>query len=91
MQNKFFPAISCDASFNVLTGWLLLMSASALSVFIFLRLTNRRSFPFGFLCANIGLAFLLTGSVVMIPNICSRASSMKMSSLRLIDAGRFWQ
>ena len=54
----------------------------------FTEVNQRRSFQFGFLCANIGLAYLLNGSVVIIPYLCNRASSTKMSSLRLIGAGR---
>ena len=58
-----------------------------MSGFIFLRSTSRRSFPFGFLCANIGLAYLLKGNVVIMPYLSSRVSSTRMSSLRLIGAG----
>ena len=54
----------------------------------FPKVKKRRSFPFGFLCANIGLACLLKGNVVMIPYLCSRASSPRMTSLRLFSAGR---
>ena len=61
-----------------------------MSVFIFLRSTNRRSFPFGFLCANIGLAYSLKRNVVVTPYLCSRDSSTTISSLRLIGAGRLW-
>ena len=59
-----------------------------MSVFIFRRSTNRRNLPFGFLFVNIRLASLLKGSVVIIPYLCSKASSTIMSSLRLIGAGR---
>ena len=47
-----------------------------------------RSFPFGFLCSFMGLAFLLKGNVVMMPNLCSRASWTRVSSLNLTGAGR---
>ena len=58
---------------------------------IFLRRsTNRRSFPFGFLCANMGLAYLLKGNVVMMLYLCSRAILAGMSPLWLIVAGRLW-
>ena len=43
-----------------------------------------------FPCAKTGMAFLLEGNVVMMPYLCSRASSTRMSSLRLIGAGRLW-
>ena len=54
----------------------------------FLEATNRLSLPFGFRRANIGLAYLLKDKVVMIPYLCSSASSKRMSSLKLIRAGR---
>ena len=61
-----------------------------MSVFIFRRSTKRRNFPFVFVLANIGLVYLLKGKVVMIPYLCSRANSTRMSFLRLIGAGRLW-
>ena len=45
-------------------------------------------FPFGFLCANTGLAYYLKSNFVMMPYLCSRASSTRMSLLRLIGARR---
>ena len=59
-------------------------------MFIYRRSTSRRSFPFGFLCKNVGLAYLLKGNVVMMPYFCSRDSSTRMSSLRLLGLGRLW-
>ena len=61
-----------------------------MSVFFFLGSTNRRNFPFGLVCANIGLAYLLKGNVVMMPYFSIGASSTKISSLRLIGARRIW-
>ena len=61
-----------------------------MSVFIFQRSTNRRSFPFGFLCANMGLEYLLKGNVVMMPYLCRKASSTRITPLRLIGVGRLW-
>ena len=45
----------------------------------FRKSTHRLSFPFGFLCANIGLSYLLEVITVMMPYLCSRASSTKIS------------
>ena len=87
LAEQFFPAMCSAASVNVLTGWLSLMW-SALS--IFRRSLNRRIFPLGFLCATIGLAYLLNGNVVIMPYLFSRPSSTRIMSLRLIGAGRFW-
>ena len=56
----------------------------------FRKSTIRRSFQFGFLCVNMGLAYLLKGNVVMMLYLCSRASSAGMSPLWLIAAGRLW-
>ena len=55
---------------------------------IFLKSTKSRSFPFGFFCAIIGLAYFENGSVVIMPSLCSMANSIRMSSFRLIGAGR---
>ena len=57
---------------------------------IFLKSTKSLSFPFGFFCANIGLAYFENGRVVMMPYLCNMASSTKMSSFRFIGAGRLW-
>ena len=57
---------------------------------IFLKSTKSRSFPFGFFCANIGLAYFENGRVVIMPYLCNMANSTKMSSFRLIGAGRLW-
>ena len=53
-----------------------------------MRSTNRRSFPFDFLCANIGLADWLKGKVVMTLHLFSRVGCTRRSSLRLIGAPR---
>ena len=57
---------------------------------IFLKTTKSRSFLLCFRSAKVGLAYLLNGSVVMIPYLCNRASSTSISSLRLSGAGRLW-
>ena len=57
-----------------------------MGVFVFSRSTKRRSFPLGFLCANICLAYLPNGNLGMMTNFCTRASSTRMSSLGLIGA-----
>ena len=54
----------------------------------FLKSTNSLSFPLGFFCANIGLAYFENGSVVIIPYLWSYASSTNMFSLRLTGVGR---
>ena len=54
----------------------------------FTEVNQRRNIPFRFLCANIGLPYLLEGNFVIIPYLCSRASSTRISSLRIIGAGR---
>ena len=63
---------------------------SAISVFIFRSSNNRHSFSFGVLGVKIGLAYLLKASVVMILYLFSRASSTRMSSLKLEGASRLW-
>ena len=61
-----------------------------MSALIFRRSTRSLSLPLGFRCANMGLAYLEKGSVVMMPYLCMRASSTVRSSLRLIGTGRLW-
>ena len=36
------------------------------------------------------MAYLLNGSVVMIPYLCNRSKSISTSSLKLSGAGKFW-
>ena len=64
------------------------MKSSAMSALILRKSTSSRSLPLGFRWANMGLAYLKNGSVVIIPNQCMRASSTVRSSLRLIGTGR---
>ena len=54
---------------------------------IFLRSTRRRSLPFGFFCAKIGVAYFENGNVAIIPYLCSSANSDIMSSLRFTGVG----
>ena len=54
------------------------------------EVNNRRSFPFVFLCANVLLAYLLNGNVVILQYLCSKATFSRMSSLRSIGAGKLW-
>ena len=61
-----------------------------MSALIFCRSTRSLSLPLGFRCANIGLANLENGSVVIMPYLCMRASSIVRSSLRLMGTGRLW-
>ena len=56
----------------------------------FSEATDRRSSPLGFHCTNIGLAFLLKCNVLIMPFLCSTASLTRISSSRLIGAGRLW-
>ena len=58
-----------------------------MSALILRRSTSSLSLPLGFRCANMGLAYLEKGSVVMIPHRCMRASSTVRSSLRLMGTG----
>ena len=60
-----------------------------MSLFNCRRLSNRCTFPLGYLCTMIGLAYLLKGIVVMMLYLCSRARFRGMSTLRLIGAGKF--
>ena len=53
----------------------------------FLKSTSSRGIPLGFHRAHIGPPYLLNGSVVMIPNFSSSATSTSMSSLRCNRAG----
>ena len=55
---------------------------------IFRRSTRSLSLPLGFRCANIGLAYLENGSVVIMPYLCMRANSTVRFSLRLMGTGR---
>ena len=57
---------------------------------IFLRSAGRRNFPLGFLCANMGLAYLEKGSTVMIPYLWIRANSTIRSSFKWIGIRRIW-
>ena len=54
----------------------------------FRRSTNSLSLPLGFRCANIGLAYLENGSVVIMPYLCMEANSTVRSSLRMIGTVR---
>ena len=84
-----FPAICCAACVSVLLGYLLFMWFSDKTLVIFCKSTRRRSLPFSFLGAKLGLALMLNDRVVMIPNLCKNASSIVTSSSRLIGVGRF--
>ena len=56
----------------------------------FFKSTIIRSFPLGFCWVMIGLAFLMNGSVVMIPYLFNRANSTSIASSKMRGAGRLW-
>ena len=82
LQKNFLPARCWAASESVLTGWLLFILSSAMRLLIFLKSTGSQSLPISFLCAKIGLACLMKGSVVIIPKYCIGANSTVKSSFR---------
>ena len=56
---------------------------------IFLRSKRKRSFPLGFPCAKMGLAYSEKGSTVSFPYLCIRANSTINSSFKWIGNANF--
>ena len=65
------------------------MQSLDIRLLIFQVSTERRSLPFCYVCAKMGLAYLLIGKVVIKPYSCDRASSTAMSFSKLIVVVRF--
>ena len=56
---------------------------------IFCKSTRKRSLPLNFLCTKTELAYFRSGSVVMMPHLCRKASYTMMFSFKLSGVSRF--
>ena len=89
LQKFFSRHVLCGVC-QVLTGWLLFMYLWDIKLLIICKSMRRHNLPFGFLCAKIGLAYLVNVIMVIMPYLCSKSNATVISSLNMIGVGRLW-